>query len=223
MGYSRAGFDVVGVDIKPQPNYPFEFICRDVMTLSHWFETSWIAEFDAVHASPPCQAFSSITRLGKTAGDDALDLICGTRVLLRGTGLPYVIENVQGAPLLTPTLLCGSSLGLGVRRHRLFETNFPLVVPPCSHGNQGRAIAVYGDHPQKTDRSPWRAETLLQGRDAMGIDWMQWGELTQAIPPAPHRTDRPPAHAAHPGEGGCMTSRMRAYLDPTTHVERQAA
>lgn len=179
-GLQLAGWHVTGVDLASQPNYVGDvFHQADALTFP-------LDGFDAVFASPPCQAYTSLRILGKTAGDGALDLLGPVRNRLRASGLPYVIENVEGArsQMCHPVRYCGSSFGLEVRRHRLFESNVPLVPPACRHHTQARAVAVYGDHPQQTDRSPWRAETLHHGQIAMGIDWMTWRELTQAIPPA---------------------------------------
>ena len=179
MGYHRAGFDVTGVDLHPQPEYPFAFLQADVMTIS-------FAGFDAVHASPPCQAYSRIREVFKTAKRDHPELIEPIREKLIASGLPYVIENVVGSPLISPLVLCGSSFGLRVRRHRLFESNLFMLGPSCSHGIE-RSIAVYGDHPQTPGDKSYninRARTLAEGRAAMGIDWMTWRSLTQAIPPA---------------------------------------
>lgn len=187
MGYHRAGFDVVGVDVKPQPRYPFEFVQADAlewlarpMTVEAW-------EFDAIHASPPCQLFSAYQRANKHQGDH-LNLIPQTRELLLETGLPYVIENVEGAPLEEPTMICGSSVGIDVRRHRLFETNFPLIVPSCVHGWQTPRFNRGSRDTRPNDRSTvavgeWRLPVDLQ-RQAMEIDWMTVPELSQAIPPA---------------------------------------
>ena len=180
MGYSRAGFEVVGVDIEPQPNYPFTFHQADAMDENLWFE------FDAIHASPPCQAFTAYKRRGDGVGSGYPNLIPELRAALKATELPYVIENVPGAPLENPVQLCGSAFGLGVRRHRLFETNFPLMVPPCAHGLQ------QGDYPQATNRTNrrktcevgvWRIP-LADQQAAMDINWMTLDELTEAIPPA---------------------------------------
>lgn len=178
-GYQRAGFYVIGVDSAPQPRYcGDEFYEADALTFD-------LAGADAVHASPPCQAFTSIRNLGKGAGKGALNLIPPVRELLIRSGLPYVIENVPGAPLIDPVVICGSTLGLDVRRHRLFESNVMLLVPRCSHGARGRPIAVYGDHPEDSKRDNLnRARTLSEGQAAMDIDWMPWAQLTQAIPPA---------------------------------------
>ncbi len=192
MGYSRAGFDVVGVDIKPQPRYPFEFVQDDALALLSTYPWWDEPPFDAIHASPPCQAHVK----GMAAANRALgreyahgDLISETRDLLRETGLPYVIENVVGAPLDNPVRLCGSSFNLEVRRHRLFECSFPLLVPPCDHSRQNgdywtswrpngekrraKVVQVYGDGAERDKWGP-----------AMGIDWMQPNELAEAIPPA---------------------------------------
>ena len=128
MGYHRAGFDVVGVDIDPQPNYPFEFIQGDALGILA--DLDFVKSFDAVHASPPCQAKSTVTP--KHSRSSYAELIAPTRDLLIAAGLPYVIENVQGAvkDLRNPVRLCGSSFLLDVRRHRFFETNWNLEAPP---------------------------------------------------------------------------------------------
>lgn len=186
MGYHRAGFDIVGVDLHPQPNYPFTFIQADALALLRR-DMDWVkAGFDAIHASPPCQAFTAYRRRGQGVGDSYPDLIGPTRALLEQTGLPYVIENVPGAPLENPVRLCGSSFGLDVRRHRLFETNWTLLAPPCNHAAQTPRF------PPATNRTNlrrtvevgvWRIPLDVQQK-AMGIDWMTLEELSQAIPPA---------------------------------------
>ena len=182
-GYHRAGFDVIGVDIDPQPNYPFPFVQADA--LNPPFD---LTRFDAIHASPPCQAYSTIT------ADQSRHprLIGPIRDLLRSTGLPYVIENVEGARLELdhPVRLCGSGFGLRVRRHRYFETNWTLWGMPCVHGGQGRPTGVYGypqNHeylrPDGTHRGA-KATSIDDARDAMGMPWASWNGCTQAIPPA---------------------------------------
>ncbi len=193
MGYYRAGFTkVVGVDIKPQPNYPFEFVQADVLTFMNTLDEDdmWGAwGFDAIHASPPCQAHTSM----KTMPDarEHYDYLPETRAFLVASGLPYVIENVPGAPM-RGVRLCGTAFGLGVgdaelRRHRLFEASFPLHAPSCKHGQRERVIGIYGegvrDSRRKYDRSV-REFGVAEGREAMGIDWMTLAELCQAIPPA---------------------------------------
>jgi DNA (cytosine-5)-methyltransferase 1 len=197
MGYHRAGFEVVGVDIKPQPRYPFEFIQNDALeVLSEeltdeyptWGGGEWLVEFDAIHASPPCQLFSAYQRANKRQGEH-LNLIPETRELLRATGLPYVIENVPGAPLEDPVIVCGVSVGLEVRRHRLFESNVDLMVPPCACGGWMEAKFDRGSRDiRPNDRrtvavGEWRIPLAVQQK-AMGIDWMNVAELSQAIPPA---------------------------------------
>jgi DNA (cytosine-5)-methyltransferase 1 len=178
VGYDRAGFEVTGVDINPQPNYPFAFLQMDAMQIDFSSRT-WT--FDAIHASPPCQKYSSLQHLGKQDHKKRFDLIAQVRRNVKETRVPYVIENVVGAPLINPIMLCGSSFGLGVRRHRLFEVNFLVGTLPCQH--VGKSIGVYGDHPQ-VSKGMNRARTLQEAQIAMGIDWMNWRELTQAIPPA---------------------------------------
>ena len=185
-GYALAGFDVVGVDIAPQSRYPFEFHQGDAL--------AYLAEhgddFDAIHASPPCQRFSSMTKRWARSGEHP-DLVGPVRELAQATGLPYVIENVSGAPLEDPITLCGSSFVLGavvdgevrqLRRHRLFESNLPLDAPECSH--RGRTIGVYGKPGGSSRRDGIRFGGVASWREAMGIDWMTADELREAIPPA---------------------------------------
>lgn len=184
MGYYRAGFDVVGVDHSLQSGYPFPFVEADVfeVDLDSWGGVVVVA------ASPPCQSFTSYRRRGGGVGDGYVNLIPETRELLERTGLPYVIENVEAARehLLDPVMLCGSSFGLNVRRHRLFESNVDLVGPACDHGWQTPRF-----HPA-TNRSNLRSTVEVgAGRiplrvqsEAMGIDWMKRRELSLAIPPA---------------------------------------
>lgn len=184
VGYARAGFEVVGVDHKPHPDYPFELIVGDAMAVLA--ERSFLDGFEAVHASPPCQAFTAYRRRGGGVGVGYPDLIGPVRDHLAQLGVTYVIENVPGAPLQSPIQLCGSSFGLDVRRHRLFESNAPLMSPPCQHGTQLPRF------PSATNRTNlrrtvevgvWRIPLGVQQR-AMGIDWMSLEDLTEAIPPA---------------------------------------
>jgi DNA (cytosine-5)-methyltransferase 1 len=193
MGYSRAGFEVVGVDIEPQPHYPFEFHQADALTFP-------LEDFDAVHASPPCQAYGPLRHFPSNRGREYPRLIEPIRDRLLGWGGIYVIENVVGAPLIHPVRLCGSSFGRPRRRHRLFEANVALLVPPCAHRQlprtvnvafgsasirqalrQGRQdirtryVAVYGNTHAKGEQEARKM--------AMGIDWMNVKELSQAIPP----------------------------------------
>jgi DNA (cytosine-5)-methyltransferase 1 len=188
VGYHRAGFDVVGVDIVPQPHYPFEFVQDDALVYLSERDGLHLP-FDAIHASPPCQAYSSLT--GRWARQHLHpDLVAVTRELLQATGLPYVIENVEGAPLENPARLCGSWFGLDLHRHRLFETNWALMSTPCSHHwqrprfrsldkRQKIPAAVVGVHGHLN----YAGERELR-EQAMGIDWMTPAELVEAIPPA---------------------------------------
>lgn len=196
MGYHRAGFDVVGVDIKPQPHYPFEFVQADAL---EYVETAisyarkqfnWrdgaLLGFDVIHASPPCQAYTRAGAL-RTVRIDHPDLIGPTRELLKATGLPYVIENVPGSPLYGAVQLCGTSFGLGwsdweLQRHRWFEATFPLRPTGCFHSLP--AISVVGHGATKATRERLgRNPKIAEKRAAMGIDWMNRDELSEAIPP----------------------------------------
>src|SRR5262252_358856 len=135
MGYWRAGFDVTGVDVVPQPSYPFTFVQADALAYP-------LDGFDAVHASPPCQAYSVAT--GNARRGDHVDLYEPVRRRLEASGLPWVIENVIGAPYRQGVVLCGSMFGLRVRRHRNFEASFLMLAPACDHATQGRPLGVYG-------------------------------------------------------------------------------
>lgn len=180
VGYWRAGFDVVGVDVRRQPRYPFEFIQADAL---EWVSRLSAIGFDVVHASPPCQAYSRITLPARAAGIRYPDLLAPTRELLRHVGLPYVIENVPDAPL-SGVRLCGTGFGLGVVRHRIFESSEDLgLAPPCccSCGMVTRGTFVTAAGEGK-GRDGFVALAGIQA--AMGIDWMRTGELCEAIPPA---------------------------------------
>jgi DNA (cytosine-5)-methyltransferase 1 len=182
MGYNRAGFDVVGIDIDAQPRYPFEFHQADALQ----YLAQHGHEFDAIHASPPCQSFTAYRRKGHGVGDSYVDLIPETRELVLESGLPYIIENVPGAPLVDAVQLCGSSFGLDVRRHRLFETNWPLLTPPCDHSWQTPRFAPATNRTnlrRTVEVGVWRIPLEVQ-QQAMGIDWTTLRELSEAIPPA---------------------------------------
>lgn len=175
--------EIVGVDIKPQPSYPFPFVQGDA--LDYVREQGHL--YDLIHASPPCQRFSITANLARAQGKKAsdVDLLTPIRPLLRATGEPYIIENVKGAPLINPLTLCGSMFGLRVRRHRLFESNVPLVTPgPCKHKEQGKPVGVYYSLGDKIPQGGTTAVDLEDAQDAMGIDWLKWTELKEAIPPA---------------------------------------
>lgn len=182
MGLHQAGFEVVGVDINPQPNYPFEFHQSDATTFP-------LDGFDFIWASPPCQAHTTLK--ARHQDREYPCFIEAIRKRLQAADVPYCIENVVGAPLINPTQLCGSSFGLKVRRHRLFETNFPLLSLPCAHAAQGQPIDVSGTGARRlrprTDGkggNPNKPRNLAEAREAMGIDWMSRKEISQAIPPA---------------------------------------
>lgn len=253
VGYHRAGFtEIVGVDIKPMPRYPFEFVQGDA--LEYLAERG--GEFDAIHASPPCQAFSTL-RFMPNAKEHP-DLVEPARKLLIASGKPYVIENVMGAPLINPLMLCGTMFGLGtgdaeLRRHRIFETNWNLrilfgmfckhgkrqtvigvhdssgrghdeaeehrrrrvitvigesgIAESCgdrkaaakrktitvtgTHGDAGvsirrrpKSVGVWGNAGGESKRDGLLYFSTAERNEAMGIDWMKGGEISQAIPPA---------------------------------------
>jgi len=189
-GYHDAGFKITGIDINPQPNYPYDFIQADAMEigLRYLNPGPFWRPFDAVHASPPCQSYSALSPL---TTKEHPRLVEPVRAMLIESGLPYVIENVVGAPLINPIQLCGSSFGLGVWRHRIFEmSNPPAMVPMCSHSLHPEPVDVTGTGGKTTrprgtgggiSRKP---STLEHAREVMGIDWMTRKELSQAIPPA---------------------------------------
>jgi DNA (cytosine-5)-methyltransferase 1 len=192
MGFHRAGFDeIVGVDWIDQPHYPFEFHKGDALE----FIAKHGHEFDFINASPPCKKNTSLKAFSAA---HHLELIPQTRELLNSIGVPYVIENVVGAAMIDPVMLCGSMFGLGVRRHRLFESNLPLQAPKCDHKGQAAASPGYPTlryHSGKpiVTMSPvigvyGRGQGLGPGevqlwRQAMGIDWMARDEMREAIPP----------------------------------------
>lgn len=179
FGYHLAGFDVVGVDIEPQPHFPFEFHQADGIEYlrDHWME------FDAISVSPPCQEYSKSTQQWRKEGREYPDLISTFREELKKTGKPYVIENVPGSPLINPILLNGSVFGLLVHRPRLFETNFPINQPFIPETKKpvkmGRPVKE-GDIIQPVGHF----SGVPYARKQMQIDWMNVGELSQAIPPA---------------------------------------
>lgn len=189
MGYHRAGFEVVGVDHEPQPRYPFEFHQADALDYVREFGHL----FDVIHASPPCQAYSGLRRITLARFGHAQehpDLIAVTRRALRETGRIYVIENVQNSPLVTQIIVCGAALGLPhLARHRHFESNVLLFAPACAHRANEYTIGVYGSRPDgrrvsyRQHRLCRVANSLEEARREMGIDWMTWDEITQAVPP----------------------------------------
>lgn len=203
MGYLRAGFtEIVGVDHLPQKNYPFQLV--------HASALEYLAEhgheFDAIHASPPCQGFTSMNKMWNAR--QHIDLLTPTRMMLEDIGKPFVIENVPGAPMSNYIELCGTMFNLGsgnaeLRRHRWFEIKPPTLWlrTPCAHYQRSRTNTVlsHGGNggsrkPQTVDvyghgggHSRWdntQGYSFAERQAAMGIDWMTNDELAQAIPPA---------------------------------------
>ena len=181
VGYHRAGFDVVGVDNRPMPRYPFEFHQADALE----FIAEHGREFDVIHASPPCQAYS-VTR--SLHNNEHPDLVGATRDALRATGKPYVIENVPGAPLKNYVILCGTMFGLLVVRHRWFECEPAILMAPraCDHWGHVAPKGTFCTFGNGADYLTVTGGNFLidEARTAMGIDWMTCDELSQAIPPA---------------------------------------
>lgn len=185
MGYHRAGFNVVGVDIKPQPHYPFTFFRDDALAVARVVADGGWLEFDAIHASPPCQGY---TTMNNRHGSSVPRLIPQLRRYLNG--LPFVIENVPGAKvdLYHPIRLTGEMFDLRVHRPRLFECH-PPIVAPSPRPRQENAVAVYGKEDgrllwRRKDGSELHVADLATASAAMGIDWMTWDEIREAIPPA---------------------------------------
>lgn len=192
-GYQMAGFHVTGVDIKPQPRYAGdEFVQGDALE----YLAAHGHDFDAIHASPPCQGYSAMRHAPGTHG--APLLISQTRAALRATNRPWVIENVEGArsEMRDPITLCGSMFDLGaqgcrLQRHRLFETSASFLQPPCWH-EDGPVIGIYGGHARRRaaahggrgTRDVWSGGHRQAASEAMGIDWMTLEEMSEAIPPA---------------------------------------
>ena len=178
MGYHRAGFEVVGVDIKPQPHYPFEFHQADAMTYP-------LDGFDAIHASPPCQHATKAAQQWRKAGREYPNLIPATRVRLSAVGKPYVIENVRGAVLVNPIMLNGAMFGLRVKRDRFFECSFPmpfLLLP--SQTSPTRMGRPFDARRFGTFWPVGHFSGVPEARKAMECEWMNQAELAQAIPPA---------------------------------------
>ena len=181
-GYAMAGFDVTGIDIKHGKRYPYTYIRDDVR---NYLNLEYLQQFDIIHASPPCQTHSATKHLRNAQGNttNKIDMIDEVRAALIASGKPYIIENVPGAPLIDPIMLCGSAFGLKVRRHRLFESNLPLQGTKCDHKTQGKPVGIYGSMRDEIPNGGHTAKTMEQANEAMGIYWMLWGELVEAIPP----------------------------------------
>lgn len=191
MGYHLAGFEVVGVDINPQPHYPFKFIQADALTFP-------LDEFEVIHASPPCQSYSATNHFPWANKEHAPMLIDPIRKILEQSGKPWIIENVHGSPLPDALQLCGSMFGLPIRRHRWFSCSQLLFAPTqCHHAKGfynvvGGRVRGYGTLASETTYVDKHGKIhkregyykLEVGQKAMGIDWMSLKELSQAIPPA---------------------------------------
>lgn len=190
-GLHRAGFDLVGIDIDPQPSYPLQFIQADAL-----HPPVDLRSFDLIWASPPCQAYSKLTHRG-TRYIPHPALVAATRDMLRASGVPWIMENVMSAPMVQAARLCGTSLGLGalcgdgvfrpMPRHRLFEASFAMLVPPC--GCEGiEALGVYGHAGGQANRTSADRRGYQSNRDerreAMRINWMSVSAMAQAVPPA---------------------------------------
>lgn len=182
MGYKNAGFEVVGVDIEPQPNYPFEFVQADAL---EYLEKHG-HEFDVIHASPPCQGYSHLTP--KDYKDNHEKLIDKLRVLLKRIGKPYIIENVAGAKheLENPIMLCGSMFNLRCQRHRFFETSFALDVEmKCDHSEISLLVTTASKASRELrQKLGIKPKTVKNAPMAYGIDWMNFDGLKECIPPA---------------------------------------
>lgn len=182
-GLHAAGFDVYGVDIRPQPHYPFEFKQANALEQD-------VEGFYFIWASPPCQAHTTLNKMHNAK--QHIDLIPETRAKLVASGIPWVMENVPLAPLRKDLMLCGSMFDLGcagaeLRRHRNFEFSWGgQAQPQCQHGRQPRVIGVYGGHGRDRRRRTVNTQdfSIEMRREAMGISWMNGTELSQAIPPA---------------------------------------
>ena len=199
-GYVRAGFEVVGIDIKPQPSYPFEFHEFDAITFLGDLVLDGGRDYDAIHASPPCQDHSPMAAMAGTHGTGWM--LNRTMDLLTELRLPWVVENVEGAAMLTQAglfgrhgiTLCGSMFGLtadingityGLRRHRRFESNVMLAQPPCRHGDLP-TVGIYGHGETSSVRNKrgFQVSTASVRREIMDMPWANRDEIAQAIPPA---------------------------------------
>lgn len=177
MGYHRAGFtEIVGVDIKPQKRYPFTFVLGDALE----YVAAHGREFDAIHASPPCQAYSSMRRSNAHP-----DLYIPVRDALEALSIPWAIENVIGAPARYGVVLCGSMFRMKVQRHRVFETPFLIMQPDCLHEGRERPYTITGNGSRNGgDYKHSRHAPVDSWPEIMGMPWAQGKEIAQAIPPA---------------------------------------
>ncbi len=193
MGYVDAGFNVVCVDCRVVPDNPGNDLFQPHVSFVQADAIAYLSrhgsEFDAIHASPPCQAHSALRHLHPQKSYECW--IERTRQGLTKFAVPWVIENVPGSPLQNPVILCGSAFGLRVRRHRLFESNIALVGTECRHKEQGRPIDVSGTGGRRINRrrgdnggNTNKPRNITEAREAIGIKWMSRYDISQAIPPA---------------------------------------
>jgi DNA (cytosine-5)-methyltransferase 1 len=179
MGYNLAGFEVIGVDVTPQPHFPFQFMKGDALDVLVRCDLRGI---DVIHASPPCQHYSKMSNCRPGLSEDYPDLIGPVRELLQASGKPYIIENVEGSPLRNPTMLCGWAFGRDIYRHRFFESNVPLQAPRhrrhdtrasrAGHWEPGTFISISG-----------HCGPVALARKEMEMDWTTIDELVEAVPP----------------------------------------
>lgn len=184
VGYYRAGFEVIGIDYLPQKHYPFEFHQADALA----FLASYGSEFDVIHASPPCQRYSRITRLSGIQGNhpDLLHLVINALIK---SGKPYIVENVPDAPMNNYLMLCGTMFGLHVFRHRFFMCNPSILISPasCNHYSRSSNGGKNGKqrHPEgKFITVTGSVSPISKAKSAMGINWMNRSELVESVPPA---------------------------------------
>lgn len=192
-GYAAAGFEVTGVDIVSQSRYPFAFVHADVLSL----DPEWVAGFDAIHASPPCQGYSAMRHAPGAKG--APLLIDRVRDMLVSSGRPWIIENVEQAAwaMRDPITLCGSMFGLGalgcrLQRHRLFESNIPIAAPGPCHHDARPVIGIYGGHARlrsakaggRGTRDVWEGGHRAAATGVMEMPWATLQGMSEAIPPA---------------------------------------
>lgn len=181
-GYHAAGYEVVGVDLDPQINYPYRHVVMNALRVN-------LARFQIAHASPPCQKWSQTSYRTKK---EYPDLLTPTRLMLDAWGGPYIIENVVGAPMIRPVMVCGAYFGLGamcrdgvwrsLRRHRMFESNIPGLVGTGCHCRPGvPAISIFGAGSSTSSHA--YTGNVREREEALKIDWMYAKEMSQAIPP----------------------------------------
>lgn len=185
VGYEDAGFEVFGVDERRQRNYPFEMHQGDALA---FLAEADLSQFAAIHASPPCHAYLPLAQNGYPGKDLGFrDLIAETRIALKQSGKPWIIENIPGSPLRRPVTVCGGALGLKVQRHRKFESSEKLIGTGCEHPWEKtgeRPVGVYGKPGGFGSRRGQQGFSMAEWVEAMQIDWMTSREITQAVPPA---------------------------------------